>query len=218
MKRQKRSWLVENLIMLKRALFLAGGAIMLQGCVAGQSIALSYEAEKVGHQRVIAVVVDVEDHRPFVREGDKHPNYIGHYRAGFGNPWDVTTESDKALAQIMQEDLEQELDALGFGAGSASFNRSLLVEIQDFNFNAYVDGEFWYELDITVLDENRDQLALSKLEDRVTIEGSFWTGPKEAMEKEIPKLYALMLKAIIRENDEIMNALVSTSVDMGEND
>jgi len=215
MKKQQWSWLVKYLMMLKRALVLAAGAIMLGGCVAGQSIALSYEAEKVGHQQAIGVAVDVEDHRPFVREGTKDPNYIGHYRAGFGNPWDVTTESDKALADVMQEDLVQELDALGFGSGAASPNRSLLVEIQDFNFNAYVNGEFWYELNVTVFDENRGQLASSQLEDRVVIEGSFWTGPKQAMEKEIPKLYALMLKAIIRENQEIMNALVSASVDKG---
>lgn len=216
MKKRQRNLSTNNLIVLRKALFLIAGTIMLEGCVAGQSIALPYEAEKVDSQQSVGVVVDVEDRRPFVLDGEKDPNYIGHYRAGFGNPWDVTTESKKALADILQEDLVQELDALGFRSGAASASRSLLIEIQDFNFNAYVNGEFWYKLNVAVFDENREQLASSELEDNVVIEGSAWSGAKKAMEKEIPEFYALMLKAIIRENDEVMNALVGMPVEMGE--
>jgi hypothetical protein len=117
----------------------------------------------------------------------------------------------------MQEDLVQELDALGFLSGAASPNRSLLIEIQDFNFNSYANGEFWYELDVTVFDENRDQLASSNLKDNAVIDGSAWSGAKGAMEENIPQLYALMLKAIIRYNDEVMTALVGESVETGEN-
>jgi hypothetical protein len=201
--------------MLRKTLFFVASAFMLEGCVAGQSIALPYEAEKVESQQSISVAVDVEDRRPFILDGHKDPNYIGHYRAGFGNPWDVTTESKKALADILQEDLVQELDALGFSSGAASASRSLLIEIQDFNFNAYVNGEFWYKLNVVVFDENREQLASSKLGNNVVIEGSAWSGPKKAMEKEVPAFYALMVKAIIRKNDEVMSALVGTSVEIG---
>ena len=217
MKNLQRNWLTNTLRTLMRALFLTAGAIMLGGCVAGQSIALPYEAEKVGYEQSIGVALDVKDRRPFVLDGKKSANYIGHYRAGFGNPWDVTTKSGKALADIIQEDLVQELDALGFSTGDASSNRSLRIEILDFNFNAYVNGEFWYEVDVAVLDEDQEQLASSKLENNVTVEGSAWTGPKKAMEKEVPLFYALMIKAIIRENVEIMNALVGTSVVTEEN-
>ena len=84
----------------------------------------------------------------------------------------------------------------------------MLVEILDFNFNSYTNGEFWYELDVTVFDENRDQLASSNFKDNAVIDGSAWTGAKGAMEEWIPQLYALMLKAIVRDNDEVMNALL----------
>ena len=209
MPKRQYNLLTKIRIVLTRMVLLAAGAITLQGCVAGQSIALPYEAQKIGNQHSIGVVVEVEDRRPFILDGDKKPNYIGHYRAGFGNPWDVKTESDRALAEIMQEDIVEELDALGFLSGAVSPNRSLLIEIQDFNFNSYTNGEFWYELDVTVFDENRDQLASSNLKDRTVIDGSAWAGAKKAMEEEIPKLYALMLNAIIRDSDKIMTALVS---------
>jgi len=117
----------------------------------------------------------------------------------------------------MQLDLVEELDALGFNTGNASPDRSLVVTIQEWNFNAYANGEFWYELDVAVFDKNQKQLASSRLEDNVTIDGSFWAGPKKAMEAEIPRLYGLMLKAIIRENHEIMNALDGTSVEAAGN-
>jgi hypothetical protein len=162
-------------------------------------------------------VVEVEDRRPFVVDGDKDPYYIGHYRGGFGNPWDVTTASDRALAEIMQEDLVQELAALGFPGGAASPDRSLLIEIRDFKFDSYVNGEFWYELEVTVFDENKNQLASSSLKDDAVIDGSAWAGAKGAMEEEIRQLYALMLRAIIRENDVVRSALLGESVETGEN-
>ena len=197
-------------VAFKRALFIIAAGMLLEGCVAGQSIELPYRAEAVGSEQGVGVVVEVEDHRPFILDGDKEPDYIGHYRAGFGNPWDVTTESGDSLADIMRQDLIEELEALGFGTGAASPDRSLTVAIKDWNFNAYVNGSFWYKLDVAVADATGEQLALSVVEDEVSIEGSVWTGAKGAMEEEIPRLYGLMLKAIIRENDEIMGALAGT--------
>ncbi len=195
-------------VVLKRLAFVVVVLIILEGCVAGQSIALPYDAEKVESQSNVAVAVVVEDRRPLILDGDKAPNYIGHYRAGFGNTWDVTTESDLALADIMQQDLLEEVSGLGFMTGVESPSRSLRVAMKGGMFETYMNGRFWYELVVTVFDEDSNSLASSNLQDDLPIAGNFWVGAKYAMEEEIPRLYGLMLKAIVRENDEILNALV----------
>jgi len=51
--------------MMRRASFLAVVSVTLSGCVVGQSIDLSYEAEKVASQQQAAVAVEVEDRRPY---------------------------------------------------------------------------------------------------------------------------------------------------------
>jgi len=56
---------MHTLIMMRRASFLAVVSVTLSGCVVGQSIDLSYEAEKVASQQQAAVAVEVEDRRPY---------------------------------------------------------------------------------------------------------------------------------------------------------
>ncbi len=52
---------------------------------------IEYETDSI-------VSVGVHDQRPYVTNGEKSPTYVGTARAGFGNPWNVNTESDKPLA------------------------------------------------------------------------------------------------------------------------
>ena len=44
------------------------------------------------------ISVGVHDQRPYVIDGEKSPAYVGTARAGFGNPWNVNTESNKPLS------------------------------------------------------------------------------------------------------------------------
>jgi hypothetical protein len=42
--------------------------------------------------------VGVQDRRPYVISGNKDEHFVGLSRGGYGNPFDVTTASGKALA------------------------------------------------------------------------------------------------------------------------
>jgi hypothetical protein len=113
----------------------------------------------------------------------------------------------------MQQDLMEELDALGFRTDADSPSRSLLVAIQDFNFDLYIiKGRFWYELDVAVFDQNTQRLASSEVSGQTSLQ----RGDYEAKRTEIPQLYRMILKAIVRENDEIMSALVGSSEEAAE--
>ncbi len=186
-------------------------AMGLGGCVVGQSLPANYEAGPAAvAAKGTAVAVAVRDERPYVRSGDKPPYFIGKYRGGFGNPWDVTTKGKQPLASLLERDLGKELQALGYSVVARSgAQRVLDVAIVDWNFDGMVDGKFWYELDAKVFGPDDSQLAGNKVKDGQHIEGSIWTGAKSGFEAKMPELYAGAIRKLVRDNPKISSALAS---------
>ena len=183
---------------------------LLSGCVAGQSIKMAYEPASVAAvKHGIDVQVLSYDQREFVLSGDKQPNYIGHYRAGFGNTWGVTTQNKQPLADNLRRDVSSDLIALGFDVVDKDAGRILKIVIQDWNFDAYLNGKMWYQVLVSVKSANGEILAEADLEETIVIKGSFWVGAKYAFERELPNIYKSVVNGIVRDNQKILNALKS---------
>lgn len=181
---------------------------LLTGCVAGQQIKFGdLPMGKLDQPLGITVMVKVNDNRDFVRNGNKTPAYIGHYRAGFGNTWDVNTHQHKALAEIFREDLNRELKSLGFAVGVEQQGKKLQVGINDWNFDTYINGKIWYDIDVTVLSKDNALLATDTLSETKVIEGNVLVGAKYAFEKEVPNIYADIIARLLRQNDKVLSAL-----------
>lgn len=176
------------------------------GCVAGQSLSMDYVAtmDAVAPGQAMPVVVMVADQRPYVVSGDKPPYYIGHYRAGFGNPWDVTTDDRKPLADIITVDLNEELEALGFETEGTG--RTLSVTINDWNFDGWQNGHLWYDIAIVLSTDDGTELYSGKIEDDVGVTGTI-SGIKGGMERDLPQIYRGAILKIIRDNAELMAVL-----------
>ena len=181
----------------------------LSACVACQSIDLKYAADstqKVGNGTPIAV--QVKDERPYVQNKNKTPDYIGSYRAGFGNKWDVSTKHDLPLAQIMEKDLTQELTDSGFAVKSFDAAvKKVQVLIKDWNFDTYINGRFTYAIDVNAIGDSGSPISHKTLHDEVVIEGNLMTGAKSAFEEEIPKIYNKILRQIISDDSALVSAL-----------
>lgn len=181
----------------------------LSGCVAGQSLQTSYESPVAAvATSASSVLITVTDDRPFVKNGDKPPYYLGKYRAGFGNPWDVKTENEEPLASIVARDLAADISTLGHRVVTAApADRLLAVSIRDWNFDGYQNGRFWYDLQITASDSGGKPLATSTVQEATHIKGSFWMGARGGFEREMPKLYPAIIRKIVRDNAQISAAL-----------
>jgi uncharacterized lipoprotein YajG len=183
-------------------------AFMLCGCVAGQNIKIGGVPEGAAKESSgVIVELNVNDERPFVTSGDKEPYYIGHYRAGFGNTWDVTTYQKVALAEIMKKDLVAELQSLGYQVEKEGSNKKLVVKINDWNFDTYMNGKLWWDIDVIVIDPSGEVVTRVNLKDKKVIKGSVWVGAKYAFEKAVPEYYLEIIKAIVRDNKAVLNAL-----------
>ena len=178
----------------------------LCGCVAHQAITLRHTP---GSGPVVTssktVSVDAKDSRDFVVSGHKQPSYLGHFRAGFGNVWDVNNAGKRALADQFKQDLVAELESKGIKA-IATGERKLRVDIREWNFDTYQNGKIWYEIGVSVAAADGTQLANITLKKENVIRGSFWTGPAGAFKREVPLLYSGLIKEILG-NGEIQKAL-----------
>lgn len=194
---------VVRLIIL--SVLLAG----LTGCVVGQKIDTAYQASAAtGVAQVNTATVVVNENRPYVLDGDKDPAFIGKFRAGFGNPWDVKTEGEIPLANLLRQDISAELNSRGFELKDDSMaDRRLRISINDWNFDAYNNGVFTYNLVVNVLDRDSIALTTETFEGTKVVEGSFWSGAKAAFEREMPKFYAEIIQTILAPNHKVMDAL-----------
>jgi len=193
---------------LKPSIWMMPLLAILGGCVAGQTIPLDYTPDAVSGQATnVSVTVKVQDRRDYVVSGNKDAAYIGHYRAGFGNTWDVKTRSHNSLASLIERDLSADLQALGFKVGSASAMRQVQVTIKEWNFDGYINGKVWCEMQVAILDPQNRVLYRDEFKDSRHIAGNAWTGAKSATEREVPALYRDVIRKLVRDNPGALQAL-----------
>ena len=187
-------------------------SLMLSGCLVGQHLEMDYTAPyQATTQEENLVTVTAVDDRPYVKNGDKDPWYIGEYggAAASGIPWNVTTKNKVPLAFKLKEDTEKELIAMGFRLGGSPGSRRLHILIKEWDFESYVDGTFWYELMVTVTAEDGTLLVSSRLKSRREIYGTPGGGAKAGFERKMPRIYTTIIQSIVRKNREVLSALRS---------
>ncbi len=181
-------------------------ATLLSGCVVGQHLRL--DSTPVGMETAGAgrpVVVAVEDRRAAVISGKEHPWYVGRYRAGLGNPWDVTTEGKVPLALQLKTDLEEELLSLGFAQGPSG--KTLQVMITEWDFTGYQNGRFWYRIEVTALDPSGRVAASAILGEEIPVRGTLLLGARGGFERDMPGIYARIVRSVVRDNPQILKSL-----------
>ena len=181
---------------------------ILSGCASLTSVRLDYTPsayEKPAASQAVELVV--ADKRPFVVDGKETSAFIGHVRGGYGNPWAYTTQGKVPLAKQVDADLTQELTALGFSSGAPGATRKLNVAINDFNFDGYMGGKFWYEVHVTVSDASNAVLAEQTIKEQHLIRGRFTRGAHYAIREQVPVLYDELIRKMVREHPKILQAL-----------
>ena len=190
------------------SIFLIVMISMCTGCAVGQKIHISQQQQNVQKVHdVYDIAIQVIDARPYVKSGKKDKSFIGIYRAGFGNPWDVNTAHKEALEDILLRDISSQLRAAGFLITHDSPQRQIIVEVLDYNFDCYANCRVWHKFTVRVKDSQGKTVAESDIFKENVVQGSAWTGPKASMEEQMPQIYANLLPTLILQNEKIMAAL-----------
>lgn len=184
-------------------------SLLMWGCAEKQKVDMGYVPTKkesaAEYQRANLAINDLRD---FVVNGKKDPSYIGFYRSGFGVPYDVNTKDNTALSKLLEKSIESEMAALGFVKDGAN-KKTLNISVTKWKFEAFQDAVFEYALDVRVLDASGKQIEKTRVENKISIEGDFWSGGKGGVQRDMPKIYQNIINNVLKDNKTILSALQS---------
>jgi len=181
-----------------RPLLIVVAAFAATGCAVGNKHNYTADPPMLAVQGARSVAVAAQDARPYVITKEKSPDFVGLQRGGFGNPFDVTTESGRPLAEDFAATIARSLQSRGFKstavnvapstaapdarslAAQASAERVALVSIHEWKSDTYQNTALLYELVLRVFDANGNELANNRVTGRDNLGGSAWNPPDHA--------------------------------------
>jgi hypothetical protein len=193
-----------------RLLLIVLAALAASGCAVGNKHNYSM-APELGVQGARSIAVGAQDVRPYVVSKDKTPDFVGLQRGGFGNPFDVTTESGRPLADDVAGAIAASLSRRGFKAttvavapagadarqlaSQAGAERVALVSIHEWKSDTFQNTALLYELVLRVFDANGTELANNRVTGRDNLGGSAWNPPAHA-KGAVPEAYRRKLEEL----------------------
>jgi hypothetical protein len=193
-----------------RLLLVVLAALAASGCAVGNKHNYTM-APELGVQGARSVAVGAQDARPYVLSKEKTPDFVGLQRGGFGNPFDVTTESGRPLADDVAGAIAASLARRGFKAtavavapagadtrqlaSQAGAERVALVSILEWKSDTYQNTALLYELVLRVFDANGTELANHRVSGRDNLGGSAWNPPAHA-KGAVPEAYRRKLEEL----------------------
>lgn len=184
-----------------RGFAIAIAAVSLGGCAVGGTY--NYAEMPIAMQGVATtgtVAIAVHDTRPYVLSGNKQPTFVGLARGGYGNPFDVNTETGGTLATEMRDALARALKARGATAvpvvvahGDSATSarerlmatkaqRLVLVTLREWKTDTMYRTDLHYDTTVVVYDQNGNQLAHHSLRGMDEL-GALGLSPKEGISK-----------------------------------
>lgn len=205
---------------LPRRMWLSLCALLLlsatSGCAVGNKHAYTGITPDLLAQSDYTTAVAVQDRRPYVLDGDKDENFVGVQRGGFGNPFDVTTTSGKALASDICSTIvaaleRRNIEAVPVEASpkatdaevkkiliSTSNDRLVLIQLVEWKADTYQNTALIYDIRLSVLDETGASIAESARQGRDDLGGSFMNPPAHAKEA-VPTAYKRILEGLLND-------------------
>ncbi|NDV25394.1 hypothetical protein [Desulfovibrio sp. JC010] len=200
---------------MKRLLLICILSLLtLTGCAVGNKYDLATAVPEVTHSSDQEVALGVQDVREYIVDGDKTQDFIGLQRGGFGNPFDVSTQSGKPLADDILNVLAAGLEKQGYKVNKAEISplttteravekltadhkkRALLVSILNWKSDTMYSVAMHYDFRATVYDESGKKVAATTLKGEDELGGSMMNPPAHAM-KVVPQALQEQLERII---------------------
>ena len=207
-------------------IFTAYAVLLCSGCAVGQKLNYSGIAANLAVSGSKAVGVASLDRRPYVLSGEKNPDYAGTMRGGYGNPFNVGTESGQTLADDMTQVIAAALTRKGFKTRSVvTTNKDnsdvvieklkttggdnlILLTINDWksDFAGFVAFRVWLDYDATL----RVFEKSGKIIAETAIKGNDDLGsagePVGYTKKVVPEAFQRKIEELLN-NPEVMKAL-----------
>ena len=174
--------------LLLSQLFIITG--VLSGCAFGQRISYTEPTLISAPKSTPPLLIVTADDRPYVRSGNKNPNWVGLMRSGFGIPYGVHTRSGKPFADDVQSLVtnslkQQNVDIVGLSLPSGTKQTELesaqlsnpgrtlmLLSIRDWKTDVYFRAGLKYDLSLTIYDRSLKEVTSEQVSGDTTLNSS----------------------------------------------
>lgn len=199
-----------------RLAFTLACSLALSACAVGNKHQYAATPIEVSSSTAQEVAIAVQDQRPYVRDGDKTADFVGIQRGGFGNPFDVTTESKKPLADdfavaiaaalrkknvtvsVAAAPVEASPESIQADLRKSGAGRLILLALREWKSDTYTNTALIYNLSLSVLSADGVVLAEKGAQGDEDLGGSFMNPPAHA-KTAVPKAFARILSGLLND-------------------
>lgn len=176
---------------MRHAILLLAVVLLLGGCAIGNTHRYDLGDADLQVETDKTVAVTAVDLRPYVRPDDKDASFVGLMRGGFGNPFDITTDSGRPLAEDLTISIVAALQKSGVkaegtntpaGTGESAAREALLkvqaerfvlLLVREWKTDTYMNTALINDVTLEVLGPDGATLAEKALKGRENLGGAF---------------------------------------------
>jgi len=195
---------------------------MIVGCAFGRKQDYLQAHPALEYANKARLAVGVQDRRPYILDHDKDEDFVGLQRGGYGNPFDVSTNSKQPLADDMAKVLSNALAGSGTivipvrllpslsGAEviralqATNADKFLLLSLYEWKSDTYGGTEIIYEVEMQAVDKQGRMLARKKAQGIDQLGAAFWD-PQGHAQDAVPAAFQRKLEELFR--GEVADAL-----------
>jgi len=202
-------------------------AALCGGCAVGQTITYDGAAPGLVARAPLALGLVVQDQRPELASGMELPPFVGFFRGGYGNKFDVLTTSGRPLGDDFMHVIGRGLAARGFrvtnlpvvpmappaqivaAAAQSGTARVLVVQLGDWKSDTYIGTKLVYDVTARAFDvATARMLGEARVARSRDLGASFWD-PVGRAKDVVPAAYSAVLEQLLNAAS-IVNALSET--------
>lgn len=208
---------------MNKLLLILVAVSVLSGCAVGNKHVYHDVEARLSGKTDKLVSLATLDQREYVLSGQSRPELVGMQRGGFGNPFDVLTESGRALSTEFTAAIKSGLERNGIKVASletkpsaastavmaqlvgSGGDRLLLMLVKEWIGDSQVNTTLRHDLLLAVYDKSGKQLATKFYIGDRSLGGSHLNPPAHAKEV-MPKAFREAIETLMN-SPEILAAL-----------
>lgn len=199
---------------LKGGLLSLAAILLLTGCAVGNKHNYHDTIANIEVAQGITIAVAAQDQRPYILSKSKNPDFAGLQRGGFGNPFNVTTQSGSPLADDIAASVARSVTKAGASASTVSIpsslsldraiselrgagaDRLLLLKFTEWKSDTYNNTTLVYDVKAYVCDAQGQVIAKGDISGREDLGGSFLNPPNHA-KRAVPQAFKRKLEELL---------------------
>lgn len=191
--------------------------LIISGCAVGNKHNYSDSTINIKGTQGNKLDLGVQDRRVYVLSGDKPQSFVGLSRGGFGNPFNVETESGKPLSDDFSKAVSKSLSQKGVTVTEViippqmdqaeaiknltqSGNKAIFISIKEWKSDTYQNTSLNYDIQVQVIDKSGKIVANKSIAGNENLGGDFINPPGHA-KKVIPPAFQAKLEQLLSAPD-----------------